>query len=66
MVDTLTVLIFSFVMVSLVLAAGLIALNINARELREVRADCAKIEKQIIANANRNDPLVRVLLGELK
>lgn len=66
MVDTLTVLIFSFVMVSLVLAAGLIALNINARELRKVRADCAKIEKQIIANANRNDPLVRVLLGELK
>lgn len=43
-----------------------IALKANAKELDKLRSECSEIEAQIIANANRNDPLVRILLGEIK
>lgn len=38
----------------------------NTREREVIRLEIIDIEKQIIANANRDDPLVRILLGETK
>lgn len=42
------------------------SLKKNTKEREVIRLQLIDIEKQIVANANRNDPLVRILLGEMK